>query len=99
VDEEEVVVVPVRLQGLELSGDAFALLQELHPCEAGQSLVHRVARDGGCVKLIGLLERGEGGVHPEAAHEDGVRRVLVSQDLVCLLDEGVCDLRALLGFW
>src|SRR5215213_9938312 len=30
VDEEEVVVVPVRLQGLELSGDAFALLQELH---------------------------------------------------------------------
>src|SRR5215213_7613630 len=52
VDEEEVVVVPVRLQGLELSGDAFALLQELHPGEAGQSLVHRVARDGGCVKPI-----------------------------------------------
>src|SRR3712207_226729 len=92
VDEEEVVVVPVRLQGLEFSGDAFALLQELHPGEAGQSLVHRIARDSGRVELVGLLERGEGGVHPEAAHEDGVRRLLVTQDLVRLLDEGVRDL-------
>ena len=27
VDEEEIVVVPVCLQGLELSGDAFAFLE------------------------------------------------------------------------
>src|SRR5919106_749739 len=82
VDEEEVVVVPVRLQGLELSGDAFTLLQELHPGKAGQSFVHRVARDGGRFKPVGRLERGEAGVHPEAADVDGVRRVLVTQDLV-----------------
>src|ERR687897_470031 len=46
---------------------------------------------------VGFLERGEGGVHPEAAHENGVRGVLVGQDLVCLLDEGVRDVRTLLG--
>ena len=51
VDEEEVVVVPVRLQCLELAGDAFALLQEMHAGEAGEALVHRVARDGGGVEL------------------------------------------------
>ena len=92
VDEEEVVVVPVRLQRLELTGDAFALFEELHAGEAGQALVHRVAGDGGGVEVVGLVEGGEGGVHPEAAYQDRVRGVLVGQDLVGLLDEGVGDL-------
>src|SRR5215212_10913798 len=60
VDEEEVVVVPVRLQRLELAGDALALFEQLHSREAGEALVHWVARDGRGVEVVGLVERGEG---------------------------------------
>src|SRR5829696_70665 len=91
VDKEEVVVVPVRLQRLELTGDAVAFFEELHAGQAGQALVHRVAGDGGGGEVVGLVEGGEGGVHSEAAYQDRVRGVLVGQDLVGLIHEGVGD--------
>jgi len=53
MQEEEVVMLPLLLEGVDLLRERPARLEHLHPDEAGEPAVHRIRRDGPGLVVVG----------------------------------------------
>ena len=78
--EEEIIELVVLLQvSLKLLRDALRPFQLFHPDQLREALVHRVYGDRGSAKLVALLEGGNGRLMGDAAHQEPIGRLGLSE--------------------